>query len=253
MPSDDHKRLSDEEQATYEWQMWTEGVGESGQEILKNSTVFVSRCGGLGSVVAYELAAAGVGTLVLAHAGNVKHSDLNRQLLMTHDWLGKPRIESAERRLKELNPHIEIIGLQSNVDDQVAQEWIPRVDVCVGAAPLFEERYAMNAACVESGVPFVDCAMFDMEASITTFPAGGNPCLRCITPEKPEYWKREFPVFGATSGTVACMGAIEAIKLLTGVGKTLENRMLRFNLKDMSFHEFSLNHVERCPNCRQKT
>ena len=131
MPSDDHKRLSDEERATYEWQMWTEGVGESGQEILKNSTVFVSRCGGLGSVVAYELAAAGVGTLVLAHAGNVKHSDLNRQLLMTHDWLGKPRIESAERRLKELNPHIEIIGLQSNVDDQVAQEWIPRVDVCV--------------------------------------------------------------------------------------------------------------------------
>ena len=79
--------LSDEERAIYEWQMWLPDLGEEGQEKLKNASVLVSRVGGVGSVVAYELAAAGIGKLVLAHAGNVKPSDLNRQLLMTHDWI----------------------------------------------------------------------------------------------------------------------------------------------------------------------
>ncbi|MGB1926994.1 MAG: HesA/MoeB/ThiF family protein, partial [Rubripirellula sp.] len=77
--------LSDEERSIYEWQMWLPDLGEEGQEKLKNASVLISRVGGVGSVVAYELAAAGIGTLVLAHAGNVKPSDLNRQLLMTHD------------------------------------------------------------------------------------------------------------------------------------------------------------------------
>ena len=96
--------LEDVDRATYEWQMWVEDFGEAGQQRLKNASVLVSRCGGLGSPVAYELAAAGIGRLIIAHAGNVKPSDLNRQLLMTHDWLGKPRVESASRRLREHNP-----------------------------------------------------------------------------------------------------------------------------------------------------
>ncbi|MEE3218967.1 MAG: ThiF family adenylyltransferase, partial [Planctomycetota bacterium] len=100
--------LTPEECATYEWQMWVRGFGEEGQAKLKAASVLISRIGGLGGVVAYELAAAGIGRLILAHAGNVKHSDLNRQLLMTHDWLGRPRVESARRRLLELNPRLEI-------------------------------------------------------------------------------------------------------------------------------------------------
>ena len=98
----ERRSLTDEERAVYEWQIWVPGFGEAGQEALKGASVLVSRCGGLGSVVAYELAAAGVGKLVLAHGGSVKPSDLNRQLLMTHAWLGKPRVESAARRLAEL-------------------------------------------------------------------------------------------------------------------------------------------------------
>ena len=98
------KSLTDEERAVYEWQMWVPEFGEEGQEKLKGASVLISRIGGLGGVVAYELAAAGVGRLVLAHAGDVKPSDLNRQLLMTHDGLGKSRVESAARRLRELNP-----------------------------------------------------------------------------------------------------------------------------------------------------
>ena len=242
-------KLSEEEKATYEWQMWTEGVGESGQLKLKNSTVLISRCGGLGSVVAYELAAAGVGRMIIAHAGNVKHSDLNRQLLMTHDWLGKPRIETIERRLKDLNPRLEIIPVAENLNDELADHWVPQADVCVGAAPMFEERLALSDACVRHHKPLVNCAMYDTEATISTFAAGGKPCLRCLTPAVPKFWKREFPVFGATSGTVACMGAMEAIKLIVGFGKTLEGRVLQVDLRDMSFQNFSIANIERCELC----
>ena len=105
--------LTDEERATYEWQMWVPDLGEAGQQKIKNASVMISRVGGVGSVVAYELAAAGVGKLVLAHAGNVKPSDLNRQLLMTHDWLGRPRIESIRRRLLDLNPRLEIVTVET--------------------------------------------------------------------------------------------------------------------------------------------
>ncbi|MGB0739793.1 MAG: ThiF family adenylyltransferase, partial [Planctomycetaceae bacterium] len=108
-------QLTSEDFALREWQLDVRGFGEAGQQRLKGASVLVSRVGGLGSVVAYELAAAGVGRLILAHAGNVRHSDLNRQLLMTHDWIGKPRIESAARRLKELNPHLEIEAVPENV------------------------------------------------------------------------------------------------------------------------------------------
>ncbi|MEC9092387.1 MAG: HesA/MoeB/ThiF family protein [Planctomycetota bacterium] len=252
LPKPPAETLSPEEQQTYQWQMWTQGIGEQGQRRLKNSTVLISRCGGLGSVVAYELAAAGVGRLILAHGGNVKPSDLNRQLLMTHSWLGKPRVESAERRLKELNPRIDIVKINANLDDRLANQWVPQSDVCVGAAPLFEERFSMSDACVLHQRPLVDCAMFDMEASVTTYPPGGNPCLRCVTPEIPEFWKREFPVFGATSGTVGCLGALEAIKLITGVGKPLFDRTLRMDLREMTFREFSLAGVERCSHCQEK-
>jgi len=250
LPKTPAESLTQQEQETYQWQMWTPGFGEQGQRRLKNSTVLLSRCGGLGSVVAYELAAAGVGRMIIAHAGNVKPSDLNRQLLMTHDWLGKPRIETIERRLKELNPRLEVVPIAANLDDDLAEQWVPQADVCVGAAPMFEERFAMNDACVRHGKPLVNCAMYDTEATISTFPAGGRPCLRCLTPDVPEHWKREFPVFGATSGTVACLGAMEAIKLLSGFGRTLERRVLHFNLRDMSFHEFSLDKIEHCAICR---
>src|SRR5438067_8617821 len=101
--------LTDAERAVYEWQMWVPGVGEEGQRKLKAASVLVSRVGGLGGVAAYELAAAGVGKLILAHAGTVKPGDLNRQLLMTHAALGCSRIESAARRLRELNPFVVIV------------------------------------------------------------------------------------------------------------------------------------------------
>ena len=241
------KKLTDKERAVYEWQLDVPGFGEQGQEKLKNASVLVSRCGGLGSVVAYELAAAGVGKLILAHGGNVKESDLNRQLLMTDDWLGKPRIESVERRLKELNPRLEILAVNDNLNESNINQLVSEADVIVDAAPLFEERFLMNKKAVAQNKPLVDCAMYELEFQITTILPGETPCLACLYPEKPSSWKRRFPVFGAVSGTVACMGAMEAIKLISGMGETLAGRLFTMDLRDMS--SFTTE-IKRNPSCR---
>lgn len=242
--------LNDEERSVYEWQMWLPDLGEAGQERLKNARVLISRVGGVGSVVAYELAAAGVGTLVLAHAGNVKPSDLNRQLLMTHDWIGKPRIESIQRRLLELNPRLNLITIPENINDENAGPLVEQCDLIVDCAPLFTERFAMNHAAIEQNKPLIECAMYDMEAQLTTIIPGKSPCLRCIFPEAPPTWKREFPVLGAVSGSVACMGAVEAVKMITGIGESMAGRLLRMDFRRMTFQTLKICPRQGCQECR---
>lgn len=241
--------LDDQDRATYEWQMWVEGFGEEGQQRLKDSTVMISRVGGLGSVVAYELAAAGVGRLVLAHAGNIKPSDLNRQLVMTHAALGTSRVESARRRLLELNPRLEIDAVAENVSAENAAELVGRADLVVDCAPLFEERLAMNAACVAQQKPMVEAAMFELEGHVTTIQPGQTPCLACLTPAPPAEWRRQFPVFGAVSGTVGCIAAMEAIKVLAGLGTPLHGRLLMYGLREVRFRELAIARRADCAVC----
>ena len=249
MSETSNKPLTDADRAIYEWQMWVPGFGEEGQRRLKNASVLVSRVGGVGGVVAYELAAAGVGRLVLAHAGNVRPDDLNRQLLMTHDAIGRPRIEIATRRLRELNPSLEVLAVAENVSEDNAERMASEADLVVVCAPLFRERLLLNGAAVRQGKPLVDCAMYELEAQLTTVVPGRTPCLACLYPSEPAGWKREFPVFGAVAGTVACLGAMEAIKVLAGLGEPLLGQMLTFDLRDMTFRKAALKRRPGCPVC----
>ena len=241
--------LNEEEKAIYEWQIWVPGFGERGQTRLKNSAALVSRCGGLGSPVAYSLTAAGIGRLVIAHGGNVKHSDLNRQLLMTHDWLGKPRAESAPRRLKELNPGLEVEGVNANVNTGNVRELVNRVDIVFDCAPLFAERFAMNDECVRQGKPMIEAAMYDMEGQVTTIIPGRTPCLRCIYPEDPPRWKREFPVIGAVSALAGQIAALEGIKLLAGMEPGLAGTLLYYDTRSMDFQRIPVARRPDCPAC----
>lgn len=242
-------KLSDEERAIYEWQMWVPDFGEAGQEKLKQSSVMISRAGGVGGLVAYQLAAAGVGRLVIAHAGAIKPSDLNRQLLMTHAAIGQSRIDSIARRIQELNPRVEIVAVGENVTQDNAAHLVAQADVVVDCAPLFPERYAMNDQAMRQGKPLVECAMYELEAQLTTFVPGETGCLRCLYPTEPPHWTRRFPVFGAVSGSVACLAAMEAIKLLAGLGQPLLGRLLRYDLRDMSFDTLRIERLRDCPIC----
>jgi molybdopterin/thiamine biosynthesis adenylyltransferase len=242
--------LTDEERARYAWQMSTPDVGEAGQQKLKSARVLVTRVGGVGGAVAYYLAAAGVGTLLLAHAGVIRPADLNRQILMTTDGVGTSRVASAARRLRELNPNVEVESINANLTPDNAAELVSKVDLVIDAAPLFEERLALNGQIVRQRKPMVECAMYDFDAQVTTILPGQTPCLACLLPAAPAQWKREFPVLGAVAGVVGAMGAVEAIKVITGIGQPLAGRMLLANLRDMSFQTMNLQRNPQCSVCR---
>lgn len=241
--------LSPAELERYAWQLSVRDFGEAGQTRLKAATVLVSRIGGVGGSAALQLAAAGVGRLILAHAGNLRLDDLNRQLLMTTDWLGKPRVESAQRRLRELNPQVEIEILAENVSETNVAELVSRCDLIVAAAPLFAERLLLNREAVRQGKPLIDSAMYELEGRVTTVIPGKTPCLACLYPEPPANWKRQFPVFSAVSSTAGSLAAMEAIKLLSGIGQPLAGKLLTLDLGDMSFRTFSIDRRADCAVC----
>lgn len=241
--------LTEEERAIYEWQIWVDGLGEAGQAKLKASTALISRVGGLGGPLAQSLAAAGIGKLVLAHAGNTKPSDLNRQILQTHDQLGKSRVESCRRRLLDLNPRLEVEVVAENVAEENVARLVGAADVVFDCAPLFRERLLLNRECVRLGKPLIEAAMFELEGQLTTIIPGQTPCLACLYPEIPPGWKREFPVIGAVSATVANLAALEGIKLIAGFGELLTGKLLIFDARTMAFRKIALKRNPDCPVC----
>jgi molybdopterin-synthase adenylyltransferase len=241
--------LSSLEHEIYSWQYDVPGFGAVGQQKLKDATVLISRCGGLGGVVAYELAAAGVGKMILAHAGDIKASDLNRQLLMTRKGIGTSRMDSIESRLLDLNPDLEIKAVHENISMENAPSLMEEADMIVDAAPLFEERYAMNDTAVCLGKPMVECAVFSLEAHLTVLVPGKTPCLRCLYPEPPPTWTRRFPVFGAVSGSLGSLAAMEVIKWLGGFGKPLCGTLLAYDLQDVSFRRYRIQRNASCECC----
>jgi molybdopterin-synthase adenylyltransferase len=247
------RSLTDIECQVYEWQMWVAGFGEAGQRRLKSASVLISRCGGVGGMVALELAAAGIGRIILAHAGSLKPSDLNRQILMTHDWLGRPRVECAAQRLRALNPRLDVVALAENVSEANVARLVGQADVVADCAPRFAERFLMNREAVRQGKPMVECAMYELEAQITSIIPGRTPCLACLCPEPPATWRREFPVFGAVAGMVGCLGAMEVIKLLAGLGEPLTGRLLTCDLRTVSFRTVNTKRRPDCPVCMSKS
>jgi molybdopterin-synthase adenylyltransferase len=241
--------LSDAERAFYEWQSSVEGFDAAGQERLKAATVLISRCGGVGGGVAQQLAVAGVGRLILAHAGTLRADDLNRQVLMGHAGIGKPRVEQAARRLRELNPFVEVVAVAENIDETNVEKLVGDADVVAACAPVFRERLLLNAAAVRQGKPLVDCAMYELELQLTTVLPGRSPCLACIYPEEPPAWQRRFPVFGAVAATTGALGAMEVIKVLTGMGAPLAGRMLLGDLRSMQFRTVQLHRRAECSIC----
>jgi molybdopterin/thiamine biosynthesis adenylyltransferase len=174
---------------------------------------------------------------------------LNRQLLQTHDHLGQPRMDSIVRRLRDLNPRLEITAVAENISDANAAALVAQADVVVDAAPLFEERLALNRAAVAARKPMVECAVYAFEAHVTTFIPGRTGCLECLVPEIPPDWRRRFPVLGAVSGTAGCLGAVEVVKLLTGLGEPLAGVRLVMDLGTMEFRRLKLARRTDCPVC----
>src|SRR5262245_4873915 len=225
-------------------------VGEIGQAKLLEGKVLCIGAGGLGSPVAFYLAAAGVGTLGIIDHDVVELSNLQRQILHTTDRVGMPKVESAKKTLNALNPDVKVIGLNERLSSENVIRIIRDFDVIVNGCDNFPTRYLINDACVMAKKPLVDGSIFQFEGQVTVFYPGQGPCYRCVFPEPPPpgaapSWA-EAGVLGVLPGLVGCVQAVEALKVILEAGRPLIGRMMHF---DTLSSEVRVLKLRRDPNC----
>lgn len=238
-----------EEAERYCRQMQLPGFGEAGQLRLRRAAALVTGVGGLGGTAALYLAAAGVGRIVLARGGALRLDDMNRQVLMTDDWVGRPRVMKARETLCNLNPHVEVEAVAEYLTEANADRLLAGVDVALDCAHNFDERFALNAACVRHRVPMIEAAMNGWDAYLTTVIPGETACLACLFPPKPPWDRRGFGVLGAVSGALACLAAAEAVKLITGVAPPLTGRLLTLDFEALRFESRPIRRLPGCTAC----
>jgi molybdopterin-synthase adenylyltransferase len=242
--------LNDRELERYKRQLTVTGFGMDEQKKLKNSVALVAGVGGLGGTAALYLAVAGIGKLVLAHYGNLTLSNMNRQILMKHDWIGRERVIQAAKTIKEINPDVSVEVYNERTTERNVDRLLEAAHIALSARPNFNERRTLNTACIRKGIPCVEAAMNGMEGYLFNILPGKTPCLNCLYPEDDPGWAEfGFPVMGAVSGMLGCLMALETIKLLSGIGKPLLDRMLVFNAANMDFRKVHIHRDSKCSIC----
>ncbi|MBS7455961.1 molybdopterin-synthase adenylyltransferase MoeB [Coralloluteibacterium stylophorae] len=241
----------------YSRQLRLPEVGPEGQRRLEAARVVLIGAGGLGSPAAYYLAAAGVGTLVLADDDVVDRSNLQRQILHTEARIGVAKVDSAAAALAALNPRTRIETHPLRVRADNVEALIATADVVIDGADNFAARYLLNDACVKLGKPLVYGAVHRFDGQASVFDAGRRrgqaPCYRCLFPEPPPPEAApncaEAGVLGIVPGVIGLLQATEAIKLVLGLGETLSGRLLHFDALRMRFRETRLPPDSDCPVC----
>jgi len=228
-------------------------VGTAGQRKLKAARVLTIGAGGLGSPLGLYLAAAGVGTLGVVDFDVVDETNLHRQVLYGRSSVGRPKIQAAVERLRDLNPHIRIVPHETRLDSGNALELFRDYDVIVDGTDNFPTRYLVNDACVLSGKPNVYGSIFRFEGQVSIFWGARGPCYRCLFPEPPPPGLvpscAEGGVLGVLPGIIGTLQANEVIKLIVGVGDPLIGRLLLFDALKMRFRELKLKKDPACPIC----
>ncbi len=242
--------LSNDEIQRYARHISLPEMGMEGQEKLRAGSVLIVGTGGLGSPAALYLAAAGVGRIGLVEFDRLDISNLQRQIIFDSPSVGKPKIESAARRLRELNPNVEIVPHELRLASANALDVLRPYDVVIDATDNFPTRYLVNDACVLLGKPNVYGSIFRFEGQASVFWPPKGPCYRCMYTEPPPPGLvpscEEGGVLGVVPGLVGVIQAAEAIKILLGSGDLLVGRMLLIDLMRMSFRELR---VPRNPEC----
>jgi molybdopterin/thiamine biosynthesis adenylyltransferase/rhodanese-related sulfurtransferase len=246
--------LSPEELARYSRQIRLAAIGVAGQQRLAAAKVLIIGAGGLGSPAALYLAAAGVGTLGIADFDRVEPHNLHRQLLHQDTTVGQFKVSSAAARLRQVNPHVRVMEHPAGVTIDNALTLFSAYDVIVDGTDNFTARYLNNDAAFFARRPLVYGSVFKFEGQATVFdPAAGGPCYRCLFPEPPPADSvpncGEAGVLGALCGVIGSIQALEAIKLITGVGESLRGRWLLHDALTADFRTLQLARSPTCPLC----
>jgi sulfur-carrier protein adenylyltransferase/sulfurtransferase len=228
-------------------------VGTLGQKKLKAAKVLTIGAGGLGSPLGLYLAAAGVGTLGMVDFDVVDESNLHRQVLFGRSSVGRPKIQAATERLRDINPHITIVPHETRLDSSNALDLFRDYDIVVDGTDNFPTRYLVNDACVLLGKPNVYGSIFRFDGQASVFFPPHGPCYRCLYPEPPPPGLvpscAEGGVLGILPGLVGVIQATEVIKLILGKGEPLIGRLLLIDALDMKFRELKLRKNPDCPVC----
>ncbi len=252
-PIDIPPQLTEAQRDRYSRHLLLPEVGEVGQAKLLTSKVLLLGAGGLGSPAALYLAAAGVGTMGIVDADVVDASNLQRQIIHATSRVGTPKVESAEKTIRDLNPDVKVIKFEERVVSSNVERIFKDFDVIVDGCDNFPTRYLVNDASVFMNKPVVHGSIFRFEGQVTTFSPGHGPCYRCLYPEPPPPHLapscQEAGVLGILPGLIGTVQATEAIKLLLGKGNPLIGRLLTYDSLRMKFGELRLRRDKNCPVC----
>src|SRR5271155_3965802 len=246
-------QLSNNEIARYSRHLLLPEVGLEGQQKLKAAKVLCVGTGGLGSPLAFYLAAAGIGTLGLVDFDVVDESNLQRQIIHSTKDVGRPKIDSATEKLQALNPYLNVVKHETMLTSANALEIIRDYDIVADGTDNFPTRYLVNDACVLTGKPNAYGSIFRFEGQASVFATKKGPCYRCLYPEPPPPGLvpscAEGGVLGILPGLVGVIQATEVIKLILGAGDPLIGRLLLIDALGMKFRELKLRKNPDCPVC----
>lgn len=245
--------LSNEEIQRYSRHLILPEVGMAGQKKLKSAKILLIGTGGLGAPLGMYLAAAGIGKLGLVDFDTVDHSNLQRQVIHGTASVGKPKIESAAARIRDINPNVELELYEVPFTSSNAMDIAEPYDIIIDGTDNFPTRYLANDVSVLLGKPNVYGAIFRFDGQATVFNYEDGPCYRCLYPEPPEPGLvpscAEGGVLGILPGIVGLIQATEAIKIILGEGTTLKGRLQMFDALGMKFREMKIKRDPQCPIC----
>jgi molybdopterin/thiamine biosynthesis adenylyltransferase len=240
--------LSSEETCRYNRQLILPEIGAQGQIKLKQARVMIAGVGGLGSVSAYYMAAAGIGFIRIADGDCVDAGNLNRQILHGTGDIGKPKTLSALEKLRNLNPHCNIEPIQEIISDETILDMVADCTVIIDGTDNLKTRKVLNRASILKGIPFIYGGIDGFIGMASTFIPGLSPCLECFF-SRDNGQNEPIGVIGPVPGIIASIQSLEAIKLILGIGELLTNSLLLFNGMDMTFRKIEMEKNPDCPVC----
>jgi adenylyltransferase/sulfurtransferase len=247
--------FSDDQIERYARHIILKEIGGTGQQKLLAARVLVVGAGGLGSPLLMYLAAAGVGTLGIVDDDTVSLSNLQRQIVHATPDIGRPKTASAAETVAALNPDVRVVVHEERLTAANAIALFSGYDLVADGSDNFETRFLVNDACYLARVPLVSAAIGQFEGQLSTYRAfeGDNPCYRCVFPERPPPGTvpscAEAGVIGALAGVMGSLQAVEVIKEITGIGRSMTGRLTIYDALDARFRTLTLKRDPRCALC----
>ncbi len=246
--------MNDEQLLRYSRHILLDEIGIEGQEKILASRALVIGAGGLGSPVSYYLASAGVGKITLVDNDTIDLTNLQRQILHTTDRVGRPKAESGKMTMAQINPEVEVVALQERADGERLNELVRYADIVLDCTDNFATRHAINRSCVTNKIPLVSggAVMFDGQISVYDMRFDDAPCYSCLFPENEQFPDIHCSIMGVFAPLVGIIGAsqaTEALKLLAGVGQSLQGRLLMLNARTMEWSSIGFSQNPECPVC----